>query len=396
MKPCRSALAPALTALALVACPGIPVLDDDAGALDASSGDTAAPDHAVQDSGTAGDLNAPADVGSGFDSAPADTSTSVDASSQRDAISPWDAADVGARPEDPGSFTFGESTHSLDVPGGTSGRQVGITLFIPDGAQTAPAVVLLPGFQLASTLYTSYGEHLASHGFLTVLLDLPTALLGGPTHAELATYTGLVLDWLTTQNAGGGALDGALDASRIALAGHSMGGKIALLRATTDARVRAVFGVDPVDSAGGPLSSPGPDYPSVTPERMDQIAVPIVLLGETTNATCTGFMCQPCAPAADNFDAYYTHATSPALEITVLGANHMSFLDNPACGLTCSACSAGSDDPEVTRRLTRRYLTAFVDLILRGDSAARTWLDGAGMLADQNAGLVTHQLKNGF
>jgi hypothetical protein len=169
-----------------------------------------------------------------------------------------------------------------------------------------------------------------------------------------------------------------------------------MLVTTEDARPLAVFGIDPVDAAGGPLTSPGPDYPSVTPELMDQISVPLGLLGETTNATCDGFMCQACAPAEDNFQQYYAHAVSPAIEIEVVGAFHMSFLDNPDCGLTCSACPAGTDDPATTRMLTRRYMTAFFNLWLRDETAYRVYLTGAGMAADVASGLVISQSKHGM
>ncbi len=296
-------------------------------------------------------------------------------------------------PEDPGSFQVINSSASLNV---TSSRTVGLTVYAPSGATGAPVVVLHPGFQLQASLYASYGEHLASHGVVAVLVDPPYALIGGPTHAELAQYLGQVLDWVGQQATPGGALPQA-DASKLLLAGHSLGGKISMLLVTTDARPKGVFGIDPVDAVGSPLSStPSADYPSVTPELMGDIHVPLVMEGETTNATCSGLLCQACAPADDNFQQYATHASSPTVEITVTGANHMSFLDDPNCGLTCSVCDKGTDDPNNTRRLTRRYLTAFVDLELRGDTSARDWLAGNAMAADVQSGTVAESTFNGF
>jgi hypothetical protein len=173
-----------------------------------------------------------------------------------------------------------------------------------------------------------------------------------------------------------------------------MGGKISLLVAAEDGRPSAVFGVDPVDAGGGPLGGSEEDYPSVTPALMPQISIPIALLGETVNAT--GGLGGACAPAEDNFHQYYLHAESKALEIEILGANHMSFLDDPNCGFTCSACPSGSDDTATTRRLSRRYMTAFFQVFLSSQEGYRSYLTGDAMNADVLDGLVASESKNNF
>lgn len=290
-----------------------------------------------------------------------------------------------------GPYTVRHGTRSLAV---TSTRSIALSTFIPNGAPKGPVVLIHTGFQLAGSLYTTYADHLASRGFVVVIVDPPDAIFGGPTQAELATYLKAVISWVESESTDGG-FAGVADPSFLGLAGHSLGGKISMLVATSDARPRAVFGIDPVDSSG-PGGTPTTDNPSVTPELMGSIHVPIALVGETTNATCSGFACQACAPAAENFAQYATNATSPAVSLEVVGANHMSFLDNPACGFTCSVCSAGTDDPTATRRFTRRSMTAFFDLELRGDTAARDWLAGAPLQPQIADGGVRLVLKNGF
>ena len=69
--------------------------------------------------------------------------------------------------------------------------------------------------------------------------------------------------------------------------------------------------IDPVDAAGGPLSTPGPNYPSVTPALMSSLAVPLVIVGETVNATCAGVFCKACAPSAENFQQYAHQVPRP-------------------------------------------------------------------------------------
>jgi dienelactone hydrolase len=297
---------------------------------------------------------------------------------------------VVREPADPGTHT--SSTSSEGVTLGI--HTVPVTLYLPDGAGPFPVVVFTHGFMLSPALYASYGDHLASWGYAVVMPELPGSMMAPTTHRELKELLRGLLDWIDAEGDNpSGPFAGRADPTRLGLAGHSMGGKISLLVATEDARPRAVFGVDPLDAAGGPFGGDPVDYPSVTPELMPAIAVPLGLLGETVNAT-GGTFGQACAPAEDNFQQYYQHAVSPALEIEVLGANHMSFLDNPDCGLTCSMCSAGTDDPAVTRAVTRRYLTAIFEVFVRGDAAYRPYLDGAAIAADVTAGLITTQHKN--
>jgi pimeloyl-ACP methyl ester carboxylesterase len=276
-------------------------------------------------------------------------------------------------PDGPGPIAFTTTTSTLAMP---DNREVGLTTMLP-GTTAAPVVVFHHGFNLDSALYTSTAEHLASHGVAVVLLDMPTALFGGPSHSDLADYVGLVMDHLEAE--ADGAFGGRIDPARIVLAGHSLGGKISLLTAARDARPIGVFAIDPVDTPGGPGSRPSEANPSVAPELMPDITVPVGVIGETTNATCAGLFCQPCAPEGDNFQRYVDAATGPLWMAEVAGANHMSFLDNPDCGFTCSACGDGTDDPAETRRLTRRFLLSFVQLVAENDTCGRSWLIGGAI-----------------
>jgi len=301
---------------------------------------------------------------------------------------PGDARDPGAD----GPLASTTSSDSVDDAVG----MIDLTIMRPDGAGPFPAVLFLHGFQLSPSDYTSYGERLASFGYVVVMPHFPGSLLRSPTHAELLTATQHLLDWLESANAAAsGPLSGAVDLSAIGIAGHSMGGKISFLTASADARIKAIFGVDAVDAGGGPLGGSATDYPSVAPERMCDIHVPFVSLGETTNGSGGGFG-MACAPSDQNFEQYFAAAASPALKIDVLGASHMSFLDNPSCGFTCSACPSGTDDPATSRALAQKYMVAFFERTLRHDERYAAWLTGAAMAADVSAGLVTRETSHGF
>ena len=83
------------------------------------------------------------------------------------------------------------------------------------------------------------------------------------------------------------------------------------------------------------------------------------------------------------------------MEVEVVGASHMSFLDNPNC-LPCLACPGGSDDPLVTKSVTRELMIAFFESELRGEDWPQAWLGGDELDGLESAGLVATQSKNGF
>ncbi len=322
------------------------------------------------------------------DQADDDDAGDDDVSDDDDAGDDDDVSGLPADPAEAGSLWVTESADEITVNDGWSDITIPMDVYVPDGPGPYPAVIFTHGFQLGPGNYASWGEHLASWGYVAVLPQMPGDMWSSPTHTQLKEYLVAIIDRVESEGpVPTGDYAGMVDPSSIALAGHSMGGKISLLVASEDARVDAVFGVDPVDAAGGPFSSDGPDYPSVTPELMPQITVPIGMVGETTNSTGM----QPCAPADNNFEQYFAAATSPAIAIDVLGAFHMSFLDDSNCGLPCWACPAGTDDPAVTLEISRGYLVAFLESTLRADPDYLGWLTGPGMAEDVNAGLVTYQ-----
>ncbi|MDP6944162.1 MAG: hypothetical protein QF464_08440, partial [Myxococcota bacterium] len=299
-----------------------------------------------------------------------------------------------ASPTDLGPWEAQTTSATLSVGDGLFPTEIPLTLFVPEGDGPFPVVVMTDGFNLAGDLYTSYGDHLSSWGYVVVLADIPNNFIFSKTAVELAEYMGATFDWI--EDNASGQLGGQADISKMAIAGHSAGGKAAIHVSLYDDRSQAVFSIDPVDSTPDFVNASPEDYPSIAPELMDQLDVPVVLVGETTNGSVEGATLTPCAPLEENFQQYYAAATGPALEIEFIGASHMSFLDNPDCGLSCSVCPSGTDDPTATRVLTQGFMVAFFDHVLKGDPDAATYLTGDEMAKTIADGLVNAQWKNGF
>ena len=282
------------------------------------------------------------------------SSTSSDATPEASAIDahaivPDGTVLGGVDPADDGPSSVSSTT--VTIPGATSSHTLAATIYTPSGVISPALVVISPGFQMARVQYASYAHHLATWGFVAILTDYADSGFTAD-HQLMANDVGAVVTYAIAHL--------SIDATKIALAGHSLGGDISVLAAAGDSRVKAVVGWDPVDASN----------PSVVPEKMTGFTAKLAVIGETTDAS-GGFM--PCAPAAENFTRFYAAAPSPAYQLTVVGADHMDWVDDGSCAL-CTLCTAGAAAPELARRATRRVNVAWLRTQLDGDTAMMPWL----------------------
>lgn len=317
-----------------------------------------APDAAMPDTevDTAGEADAELEV-----IEPPDSIESDSISEDGGSVEPW--SDPGMV----GPFTVNE--HAVTASG--EGDSFGAELYVPEGPQLARAVLLLPGFMLDASDFSSTSERLASHGFIVLCPSFGDSFLSAIDHADLAAHASAMLDWLVTQNElASGPMSGRLDPSGFGLSGHSRGGKVALLTGINDPRVEAIYTLDPVDTVGGPFSStPTAENPSVTPELMGDLLIPAGFMGAGKGGD--GF--QPCAPEAENHQAYYAEANAAPIAYHHVdsGAGHMDFIDSGAAGL----CAGGESSAE-TLKAAQKTLVAFMRAHLTGEVDYQSFLDG--------------------
>lgn len=268
-----------------------------------------------------------------------------------------------------GSITVGDpaldgpqtvTTATATIPGTGAGRSLTSTVFTPSGAGPHALVVVSPGFQMDRAQYTSYANHLATWGFVVILTKYNDTGFSVD-HTKTAQDVPAVITWALAQP------NLAVDATKIGVAGHSLGGKISIYAATLDPRIKAVVAWDPVDS----------NSPSVAPEKMGTVAAAIAVIGETTDGAGGGM---PCAPTADNFQTFYAASRSPALQVTVNGADHMDWVDDPTC-FVCGFCTAGSAPDARARTASKRLDVAWFRRYLFADTAMDPWIDAPPELA---------------
>lgn len=336
-----------ITAASIAACDD-GTADTSAGGASSSSGSPT--------SGSMTTTSTSTSTGSGPTATGSGTSTSGSASTG--------SSMAAADPDQPGPFMTETITDSIVAP--ATNHTIPIRCVYPTSGPDAgpfPVVVVAHGFQLPASQYASYLDRLASFGYVALTADFPAGFTG-TNHVNNAKDLLAALDWAAAEP----ALTGVADATNAGLTGHSLGGKLSLLAATMDARVKAAITLDPVDGSMGCSAQNCPDVSDLMP-----LEIPTGFIGETTDST--GFM--SCAPAADNYTTFYAGTTAPSLSVTVLGANHMSFLDSVStCGPICSFCKAATLPNATVNALSKAFVTAFYERWLKGRIEYDAYLTG--------------------
>ena len=241
-----------------------------------------------------------------------------------------------------------------------SGTKSGVAMhaFFPKSAGKVPVVVFAHGFQVAPSQYDATLRHLASHGYVAMTADYAAGFGGNDNNAQATS----ILDGLAWAK-GHAKVGPHADTDNAGMSGHSLGGKLALLAATLDPRVKASIVLDPVDGNGVTVADLLPD-----------LHIPTAFLGETLDSTAKG-LGQACAPKNANYSTFYAQANSPSIEVTLDGASHMSFLDNAAsCGLPCTLCKDPTASTDDIARTTRGFLVAFYERHLKNRPAFDAYL----------------------
>lgn len=244
------------------------------------------------------------------------------------------------------------------------------------GRHDRPLVVLSPGFTKPRATLTALAEDLASHGYVVAGIEhtyesVATTFPDGRVttclarevrprdqafwvklKAGRAADVSFVLDALTGSHPERPAAR-LIDPSRIAMAGHSVGGASAIAAIVTDSRIRAGIDID------GTTDFPIPD---------GGLSRPFLFLGRKAQYTPGS------GGAAATWERDWNYLTGWKRWLLVRGATHASFTDISLLAEQ-SGLDTGADlSANRTVEITRRYTRAFLDLHLR--DKPQSLLDG--------------------
>ncbi|GAA5081080.1 putative dienelactone hydrolase [Thermocatellispora tengchongensis] len=236
----------------------------------------------------------------------------------------------------------------------------------PAGRKGAlPLVVLSPGFTMPRSTLTALAEELAGGGYVVAGIDhtyenhattFPDGRVAECVACDSDTDPGFgtrvagvraadvsfVLDRLTGPDAAweGSAL---IDASRIAMAGQSIGGASALAAMVTDSRVRAGINMDGTAYARLPKSG---------------LSRPFLFLGSPGHTP---------GGRDNSWDRDWKLLTGWKRWLVLPGGDHQSFTDVPLLADALGIEQPGSLPAARSVEITRTYVRAFLDLHLRGE-----------------------------
>ncbi|MEV4461079.1 alpha/beta hydrolase [Microbispora sp. NPDC049633] len=234
-----------------------------------------------------------------------------------------------------------------------------------------PLVVVSPGMTMPRATLTSLAEKFASRGYVvagiehtyeSVATTFPdgrtvtfeagaggqTPELGEKVARVRAADTTFVLDRLERTR----RWNRLIDESRIAMVGHSVGGQSAAHLLAVSDRITAAVNLDG-------------SYNPTTPAK--PITKPFMMIGNPRQQPVAG-------GEPKSWDLFWPHVTGAWKRwLTVTGAEHVSFVDyavlGPQLGMRVSPMNG-----ERSLRITRDYVTAFLDIHLKGER--RPLLDG--------------------
>lgn len=200
-------------------------------------------------------------------------------------------------------------------------------------------------------------------------LSVQLYTVAGPDASEEINATAAVMNWLPT------ALRQHLpphvnpNLTKIALAGHSRGGKTSFaLALQKSSKLSALIGLDPVDGTGSGKQTHPPVLKYI-PQSFD-LGIPVLVIGSGLGELKRNPLFPPCAPKGINHEEFFKECRSPAYHFVVKDYGHLDLLDDETGGIrgkvSYCLCKNG-ESREPMRRFVGGAVVAFLKSRLNGE-----------------------------
>ncbi|MCO5569479.1 hypothetical protein L7F22_023191 [Adiantum nelumboides] len=310
----------------------------------------------------------------------APASTTLDSQTQHEAKPGFSTSSNGSLP----IFTF-QTSFSILVPCTMTPRiqppahqapPVRTIIATPMENGTYPVILFKHGFNLANCFYTQLFEYLASSGYIVIAPQVLT--LSSDCSREI-DETAKMANWIVESLAG--VLNEAMpsvsvvpNVSKLVMAGHSRGGKVAFALATGKMRATglpsfsALVTLDPVDSMAADVVVIPQMVKAGCNHTDNTLSIPILILGTGYGGKRSGPFetGPPCAPASCSHEGYFNCSSSPLMyHFSALEYGHLDFLDDSNIW-TSLVCASGISKV-LLRNFSGRLIVAFLQATLEGN-----------------------------
>ncbi|XP_027116339.1 chlorophyllase-2 [Coffea arabica] len=234
----------------------------------------------------------------------------------------------------------------------------------PSEAGVFPVLLFLHGYLFLNSFYSELVQHIASHGFIVVAPQL--YCVAGPDSTKEIESAAAITNWFSE------GLQACLPShvrpnlSKLALSGHSRGGKVAfavaLGKAITSLKFSALVGVDPVDGMDKGKQTPPPILTYI-PHSFN-IDMAVLVIGSGLGEVKRNPLFPPCAPKGVNHEDFFNECQKPAYHFVAKDYGHVDMLNDDTTGIrgktTYCLCKNG-----VSREPMRRFVAGISVAFLR-------------------------------
>lgn len=234
-------------------------------------------------------------------------------------------------------------------------------------------LILLHGYLLNNYFYSQLIQHVASHGFIVIAPQLYQ--VAGPDSTEEIKSAAALTEWLTQGLSQHLPPHIEPNLNKIALSGHSRGGKSAFALAMgktvkTSSKFSALIGIDPVDGMDKGNQTP-PHVLTYEPNSFD-LKIPTLVIGSGLGEIKKNPLFPACAPKGVNHEDFYRECCKPACHFVAKDYGHLDMLDDDTNGIkgkaTYCLCKNGKKR-EPMRRFVGGIIVAFLRAYLDGDKS---------------------------
>ena len=296
---------------------------------------------------------------------------------------------------------------SILITDTTDNREIKVQVAWPAGAAESagpfPVVVFSHGAFCFPQQYRNVADHWVSRGYVVIFPnhnDSPNLGKLAPADVQTLLQTRVadmsaVIDSLPAIQIELPDLDGQVDAGRVAVAGHSFGGMIAMIKfglrmvdaqgvpqpGYADPRFKAAVIMSGVGEMGAADSLPGQPY--MAANAFDGLRAPLLASGGTLDEGNVGT--GKTYPWQWRMGGYTLAPSGEKYSLVLQDADH--YLG----GLICRENRGGPADPVAVRTVSG-VQQAFLDAYLKNDSAALSWLQAADLVGvSEGRGTLEHK-----
>jgi predicted dienelactone hydrolase len=263
-------------------------------------------------------------------------------------------------------------------------RRIPLRVYLPDSKKPAPAILFSHGLGGSRDNNPYLGNHWAKRGYVVVFVQHPGSdeavwknappLRRMGAMKEAASWENFlartmdvpaVIDVLAKWNSDSAhPLHRRLDLEHLGMSGHSFGAiTTQAVAGQTFVGGRSPFLERRIDAAV--MMSPGPPAIGDPAEAFARIRVPCLIMTGTRDDSPIGRQ-----TAADRLTVFPNLSQAPAWQVVLDEATHMSFGER-------DLMNRKPRNPRYHRAI-QALTTAFWDAELKGDAAAKSWLNGKG------------------